>query len=197
MIVRARFESRAEAQCTSNESISCEASPRSPSCSVTWRCRPTVVAAPSYQPVLGVGAAGLGVSRRAALLRDQRPLYSPPHRERTGGGSIGGPDGRLLPAALLAALSALPRGPGGGRWSPTPIRGEFPVGWRGVLAEVFLVHTFSPTTFDGLNPPAWTLAVETQLYLAYPARLGALRAPRGLARAWRRACGDHALSHQL
>ena len=76
------------------------------------------------------------------------------------------------------------------------IRGELPVGWRGVLAQVFLVHTFSPTTFDGLNPPAWTLAVETQLYLAYPARLGALRAPRGLARARRRAAGDHALSHQ-
>jgi peptidoglycan/LPS O-acetylase OafA/YrhL len=37
-----------------------------------------------------------------------------------------------------------------------------------VLAQVFLVHTFSPTTFDGLNPPAWSLAVETQLYLAYP-----------------------------
>ncbi len=47
-------------------------------------------------------------------------------------------------------------------------RGAFPVGWRGVLAQVFLVHTFSPTTFDGLNPPAWSLAVETQLYLAYP-----------------------------
>lgn len=55
------------------------------------------------------------------------------------------------------------------------------VGWRGVLAQVLLVHTFSPTTFDGLNPPAWTLAVETQLYLAYPlvwvlfARLGGWR----------------------
>jgi peptidoglycan/LPS O-acetylase OafA/YrhL len=47
-------------------------------------------------------------------------------------------------------------------------RGELPVGWRGVLAQVFLVHTFHPRTFEGLNPPAWTLAVEAQLYLAYP-----------------------------
>ena len=40
--------------------------------------------------------------------------------------------------------------------------------WRGLLAQVFLVHTLHPATFDGLNPPAWTLAVEAQLYLAYP-----------------------------
>lgn len=50
--------------------------------------------------------------------------------------------------------------------------------WRGVLAEVFLVHTLHPATFAGLNPPDWTLALEAQLYLAYPlvwllfARLG-------------------------
>ena len=77
---------------------------------------------------------------------------------------------RLYPAYLAALVLA------GGLL--LGIRGELPVGWRGVLAQVFLVHTFSPTTFDGLNPPAWTLAVETQLYLAYPlvwalfARLG-------------------------
>jgi peptidoglycan/LPS O-acetylase OafA/YrhL len=45
-----------------------------------------------------------------------------------------------------------------------------------------LVQTFHAATFDGVNPPAWTLAVEAQLYLAYPAvfwliaRLGALPA---------------------
>lgn len=48
------------------------------------------------------------------------------------------------------------------------IRGAIPVSGRGILAEVFLLHTLSPTTFEGLNPPDWTLAVEAQLYLAYP-----------------------------
>ena len=46
--------------------------------------------------------------------------------------------------------------------------GSLPLGWRGVLAQALLVQTFHPATFDGLNPPAWTLAVEAQLYLAYP-----------------------------
>src|ERR1051325_6761893 len=62
------------------------------------------------------------------------------------------------------------------------IRGALPVDWRGVLAQVFLVHTFSPTTFDGLNPPAWSLAVETKRYLTYPL-VWMLFALRGLARA--------------
>jgi peptidoglycan/LPS O-acetylase OafA/YrhL len=59
--------------------------------------------------------------------------------------------------------------------------GGLPVGWRGALAEVFLVHTFHPATFEGLNPPDWTLSLEAQLYLAYPvvwllfARLGGWR----------------------
>ena len=56
------------------------------------------------------------------------------------------------------------------------------VSWLTVTAQALLVHTFHTTTFDGVNPPAWTLAVEAQLYVAYPAvfwliaRLGALRA---------------------
>src|SRR6185295_14085679 len=60
-------------------------------------------------------------------------------------------------------------------------RGGLPVSWPGALAEVFLVHTLDPTTFTGLNPPDWTLALETQLYIAYPivwvlfARLGGWR----------------------
>src|SRR4029077_10644766 len=55
------------------------------------------------------------------------------------------------------------------------------VSWRPVTAQALLVHTFHTTTFDGVNPPAWTLAVEAQLYVAYPAvfwliaRLGARR----------------------
>lgn len=47
-------------------------------------------------------------------------------------------------------------------------RGELPVGWRVVLSEGLLVHTLHPATFAGLNPPDWTLALEMQLYLAYP-----------------------------
>lgn len=56
------------------------------------------------------------------------------------------------------------------------------VSWLTVTAQALLVHSFHTTTFDGVNPPAWTLAVEAQLYVAYPAvfwliaRLGALRA---------------------
>lgn len=57
-----------------------------------------------------------------------------------------------------------------------------PVSWVTLAAQAFLVHTFHPASFDGVNPPAWSLAVEAQLYLAYPAvfwlvaRRGALRA---------------------
>ena len=47
-------------------------------------------------------------------------------------------------------------------------RGALPVGWHTVLAETLLVHTLHPATFSGLNPPDWTLALEAQLYLAYP-----------------------------
>ena len=61
-------------------------------------------------------------------------------------------------------------------------QGRRPVPWQTVAAQALLVHTFHTATFDGVNPPAWSLAVEAQLYLAYPivfwliARRGALRA---------------------
>ena len=57
-----------------------------------------------------------------------------------------------------------------------------PIPWLAVTTQALLVHPFHTATFDGVNPPAWTLAVEAQLYLAYPvvfrliARFGALRA---------------------
>jgi peptidoglycan/LPS O-acetylase OafA/YrhL len=60
--------------------------------------------------------------------------------------------------------------------------GALTVSWRGLLAQALLVQTLHPATFDGVNPPAWTLAVEAQLYLAYPialaliVRLGTWRA---------------------
>jgi peptidoglycan/LPS O-acetylase OafA/YrhL len=62
------------------------------------------------------------------------------------------------------------------------IHGGLTVPWYAVVTQALLVQTFHPLTFDGINPPAWSLAVEAQLYLAYPvafwliARRGALRA---------------------
>jgi len=60
--------------------------------------------------------------------------------------------------------------------------GSLPVPSSAVAAQALLVHTFHPATFDGVNPPAWSLAVEAQLYAVYPiafwliVRGGALRA---------------------
>jgi peptidoglycan/LPS O-acetylase OafA/YrhL len=81
---------------------------------------------------------------------------------------------RLYPpyiAALVFALVLL-----------TLVNGGPPVPWVAVASQAALVQTLHPATFDGVNPPAWSLAVEAQLYLAYPivfwliARHGALRA---------------------
>jgi peptidoglycan/LPS O-acetylase OafA/YrhL len=46
--------------------------------------------------------------------------------------------------------------------------GAWPVSFGSLLAQLALVHTLHPDTFLGVNPPSWTLAVEAQLYLAYP-----------------------------
>jgi peptidoglycan/LPS O-acetylase OafA/YrhL len=79
---------------------------------------------------------------------------------------------RLYPPYLVALFAAL------ALWW---VAGS-PIPWLAVTTQALLVHTFHTATFDGVNPPAWTLAVEAQLYLAYPvvfwliARLGALRA---------------------
>jgi len=79
---------------------------------------------------------------------------------------------RLYPPYLAALVVAL------GLWW---LAGS-PIPWVGVTTQALLVHPFHTATFDGVNPPAWTLAVEAQLYLAYPvvfwlsARLGPLRA---------------------
>jgi len=48
------------------------------------------------------------------------------------------------------------------------VTGAWPVGLFSLLAQLGLVHTLDARTFLGLNPPSWTLAVEAQLYLAYP-----------------------------
>ena len=79
---------------------------------------------------------------------------------------------RLYPPYLAALVVAL------GLWW---LAGS-PIPWVAVTTQALLVHPFHTATFDGVNPPAWTLAVEAQLYLAYPvvfwlsARLGPLRA---------------------
>ncbi len=85
------------------------------------------------------GAAAAGLDWRRFFARRLWRLY-PPYLAA------------LVVAAVLALLST----------------GRLGVGAARLLAEAALVHTLHPATFDGLNPPAWTLAVEAQLYLAYP-----------------------------
>lgn len=46
--------------------------------------------------------------------------------------------------------------------------GTWPASPGSLLAQLTLVHTLHEATFLGVNPPSWTLAVEAQLYLAYP-----------------------------
>src|SRR5438093_5875637 len=81
---------------------------------------------------------------------------------------------RLYPPYLAAIALAL--------LLLTLANGRLPVPWPTVAAQALLVHTLHSATFDGVNPPAWSLAVEAQLYLVYPivfwliARRGALRA---------------------
>jgi peptidoglycan/LPS O-acetylase OafA/YrhL len=48
------------------------------------------------------------------------------------------------------------------------VTGAWPVSFGSLLAQLALVHVFNASTFLGVNPPSWTLAVEAQLYLAYP-----------------------------
>jgi peptidoglycan/LPS O-acetylase OafA/YrhL len=43
--------------------------------------------------------------------------------------------------------------------------------WMQWLTHLFLVHNFHPLTFYGINGSFWSLAVEVQLYLLYPALL--------------------------
>jgi peptidoglycan/LPS O-acetylase OafA/YrhL len=43
--------------------------------------------------------------------------------------------------------------------------------WTQLLSHLFLVHNFHPSTFKAIDPPLWTLAIEAQLYLLYPALL--------------------------
>jgi peptidoglycan/LPS O-acetylase OafA/YrhL len=47
-----------------------------------------------------------------------------------------------------------------------PVSG-FPAA-RDLLAHVFMVHTFSKTTFMGIIPALWSIATEEQFYLLYP-----------------------------
>jgi peptidoglycan/LPS O-acetylase OafA/YrhL len=81
---------------------------------------------------------------------------------------------RLYPPYLAALLLAL--------LTLGPLAGWPPVPWTTLGLESVLLHTFHASTFEGLNPPDWTLALEAQFYLAYPlvfwliARCGALAA---------------------
>lgn len=62
----------------------------------------------------------------------------------------------------------------------TPLGGAYlkdGVAWQAVT-HVFAVHNFWPGTFGGVNPSFWSIAVEFQLYLAFPL-LVALVSARG------------------
>jgi peptidoglycan/LPS O-acetylase OafA/YrhL len=67
---------------------------------------------------------------------------------------------RLYPPYLAALAVAVVLAP--------LVNGLAAVSWLAVAAQALLVHTFHTATFDGVNPPAWTLAVEAQFYFAYP-----------------------------
>jgi peptidoglycan/LPS O-acetylase OafA/YrhL len=43
--------------------------------------------------------------------------------------------------------------------------------WKQIGTHLFFIHNFDPSTFKAINPPLWSLAVEAQLYLLYPALL--------------------------
>jgi peptidoglycan/LPS O-acetylase OafA/YrhL len=43
--------------------------------------------------------------------------------------------------------------------------------WMQLLTHLFLIHNCDPSTFSGINTSFWSLAIEAQLYLLYPALL--------------------------
>ncbi|MGA3284562.1 MAG: acyltransferase [Verrucomicrobiota bacterium] len=43
--------------------------------------------------------------------------------------------------------------------------------WMQLLTHLFLIHNCHPLTFTGINGSFWSLAIEAQLYLLYPALL--------------------------
>jgi peptidoglycan/LPS O-acetylase OafA/YrhL len=43
--------------------------------------------------------------------------------------------------------------------------------WLELLTHLFLIHNYDPSTFYGINASFWSLAIEAQLYLLYPALL--------------------------
>ena len=44
--------------------------------------------------------------------------------------------------------------------------------WMQLSTHLFLIHNFHPLTFKNINGSFWSLAIEAQLYLLYPALLG-------------------------
>jgi len=49
-----------------------------------------------------------------------------------------------------------------------------PVTWGNVLSHVFLVHNFSPDSMYKINGVLWSIALEVQLYVAFPLLVAAL-----------------------
>lgn len=55
-------------------------------------------------------------------------------------------------------------------WYPnTRVASGTPLDWLQLRNHLLLIHNLDPRTLFGINPAFWTIAVEVQLYLLYPA----------------------------
>jgi hypothetical protein len=148
--------------------------------------------------VLVVGADGLGISRRPALLRDQRPLHSPPRGEGARGRPIDGAAvAGVLPPALLATPSALPRRPRvGGRPALRHPRRAARELARGARRGFPGPHAL-PRHVRGSEPAGLDAGARGAILSRVSRGLDPLRTPRRLAWARGRHGDDHALPRQL
>ena len=67
---------------------------------------------------------------------------------------------KIVPSYLLSIAIAYAIG-----YAAT--QGGGPV-WRDILAHLFFVHTWWPSTFGSINGVLWTLAVEVEFYCIFP-----------------------------
>jgi len=70
---------------------------------------------------------------------------------------------RILPPyfAALVLFTAL------AWWAPARHGAEV-VGWKDVISHALMLHNLRPSTFASINPSFWSLALEVQLYCAFP-----------------------------
>lgn len=70
---------------------------------------------------------------------------------------------RILPPylAALALFTAL-------AWYGPRTGASETVGWKDVISHALMLHNLRPSTFASINPAFWSLALEVQLYCAFP-----------------------------